>query len=401
MTRSASPSIRGYKYQFLKAIHEVLSLKNDTDILAVEGIEDVEKLLEGGHEAIQVKYLESAKLVPSSIKKPVTLMLEDYVQNCANRKNTSYRLYGHFGHGATENKFWKELAFFKECGTIIERDENNTIDEIKVSVLDAFKKKFNLEIGPSISDLNSQVIKLIEHKLSATTQEAENYYYNNAVNVILELSIQRSAEKRKITKLTFLNQINKKSILFGLWKKIELGEIKYKKDIKTKIKSNFIKPKKRLVLIDAGHLTSDTSGYGFNNLVNDILIHHTPVDQLDTTEVLTLVIKASSSKINEIKRLVLDLGMEYNDGHEGNNFHPGSFDSPMITNNKKNSHKIKTASYHIRIISFDTYMSFLTKIQKPDTVLCVSKEKPPEITDCVTYFLPELNSYKDISDILN
>ncbi|MCP5004711.1 MAG: hypothetical protein GY941_12350 [Planctomycetes bacterium] len=401
MTRSASASIRGYSYQFHKTIYDLLSFDNSSHQIIVEGIEDVEKLMGKKQEAVQIKYQEAKKLTPSVVKKPVMLMLEDYVQNTLARTNTHYRLYGHYGKGVSNKEFWNKIEFFQDCRKSLIEDRDKDIDEIDDSLLGQLKDRFQLEIGPSHGDLEQKVRELLLCELNATEKEVEYYYYNNAVNVILGISILDDPKDRKISKVAFLKKINKKSVLFGLWQKIELGKQKYKAVIKSKLKPDFIKPKKRLVLIDTGSLSADNTGYKLYDLVRDLLHAHNPINQLDNTEPLTLVIQADDNEINGIKSAILEMGLEYNDGHEDTAFSADSFNAHMVINVANRSHKIKKASYHVKIMSATTYEKHILEIEKPHTAIHVTKAAFPYTDGFVYYHISELETYRDISEILN
>ena len=54
--RSAIDTITGYYYQFDKTIIQLLSCENLTDIITVEGIEDIDVDTGGSISAIQCKY---------------------------------------------------------------------------------------------------------------------------------------------------------------------------------------------------------------------------------------------------------------------------------------------------------------------------------------------------------
>lgn len=50
-----------------------------------------------------------------------------------------------------------------------------------------------------------------------TPFEAEHYYYNNALKTIKNIAICETQSEREISKKEFLNEIDKKEILFNRW----------------------------------------------------------------------------------------------------------------------------------------------------------------------------------------
>ena len=54
-TREATATIKGYYYQFDLFILELLQLPSDDDRVCLEGIEDVDRIIDGGINDIQCK----------------------------------------------------------------------------------------------------------------------------------------------------------------------------------------------------------------------------------------------------------------------------------------------------------------------------------------------------------
>ncbi|MER1952125.1 hypothetical protein KC849_17315, partial [Proteus mirabilis] len=95
--REATDTITGYFYQFDKVILELLQQEDINTSICIEGIEDLDIVLNGKTDAIQCKYYAKTEYNHSVIKKPIQLMLKHYSKN--KTKNIKYQLYGHFKSG--------------------------------------------------------------------------------------------------------------------------------------------------------------------------------------------------------------------------------------------------------------------------------------------------------------
>ncbi len=78
-TRAANATIKGYYYQFDTSILKVLELSANSDSITVEGIEDIDINTATENTAIQCKYLSKPQFTNSSVRKPIMLMLEHFV----------------------------------------------------------------------------------------------------------------------------------------------------------------------------------------------------------------------------------------------------------------------------------------------------------------------------------
>ena len=79
--RSAISTIKGYFYQFDKSILEILEQSNETDMVTIEGIEDIDIENSDERNFIQCKYYEKTDFDNSIIRKPIQLMFRHYLEN--------------------------------------------------------------------------------------------------------------------------------------------------------------------------------------------------------------------------------------------------------------------------------------------------------------------------------
>jgi hypothetical protein len=75
MDRSATDTIKGYFYQFDYSILNLLQLENDTDLVQIECIEDIDIHTATDITAVQCKYYAKTEYNHSVIKEPIMFML--------------------------------------------------------------------------------------------------------------------------------------------------------------------------------------------------------------------------------------------------------------------------------------------------------------------------------------
>lgn len=399
MTRSASSSIAGYSYQFHESLLRLLSLSGEEETVVLEGIEDIDL----HNECIQVKYLPSKKLLPSTVQKPASLMLADYVLNYDLRQNTSYRIYAYFGDSSGDGDFLNQTEFYNSCAQLLINNDNNTISEIADEIQIEFKNKLYLEIGEDFESKEKSAKQKLQDAFSSTAQEVDLYYYPNAMNFILAQSIKIDEADRAISKKIFLDFLNKKKILFGIWQKLKRGKESVLLDVKRQLNiSDFNHNKERLVFIDSEYLTRDDSGYGDSQLLMDLVEKHSLVDKNHTATPLIVVMNMEESELNGLKSYLIDNGIEFNDGHEPINFSADAFNKKPVINTKKPLHrKIGRSSYEIKFIHLSTYLEQFDRLNKPHTAVYFSKEMPFDLSDTIQYHVPAVETYRDVNGIIN
>ena len=65
-------------------------------------------------------------------------------------------------------------------------------------------------------------------------EDAEAFYYPNAINVIQSLAIQADVNARKITKARFIAEVNRKDLVFSVWLRKKFGDEYYARAVKKK-----------------------------------------------------------------------------------------------------------------------------------------------------------------------
>lgn len=120
VSRSAHAAIAGYEYQFDNTALKILAAAK-TDVVEIEGIEDIDLHTPQNSEAVQVKYFSGQTYAsPKSLREPVRLMLDHYKTGV----RWDYVLHIHFGDfGVMPDRF--DVAQLKQGLTLNPRAGGN------------------------------------------------------------------------------------------------------------------------------------------------------------------------------------------------------------------------------------------------------------------------------------
>lgn len=237
--RSANATIKGYFYQFDHTIVQLLEAAAPQSSVVVEGIEDID--LEDGDDSVlvQCKYHEGTEYNHSIIKDAVIQMLRHFhSKSCPCKPMFRYRVYGHYKGG--QNKFDADfdLDFLKK--NFLTYEHKAVVHRVHVELgisdvqLENFRSVLNIDIGAqSYDEQQMRVAKLLVTAIpDCTPEDAQVFYYPNAINTIQTLAIQGDAKDRRITKAKFLLAVNRKEIIFSRWLRQKFGNEYYAKLIR-------------------------------------------------------------------------------------------------------------------------------------------------------------------------
>lgn len=228
--RSAVDTIRGYFYQFDYSILKVLRLSKLDDSIAVECIEDVDIRTATEVTAVQCKYYSGTEYNHSVIKPAVMLMLTHFKAiRDHGEPVVRYMLCGHYGSGQHKLALPIDVAFLKQHFLTYSENkvEHRHHEELGLSDADLAEFLSVLEIdinAASFEDQFEQVILELQTAFNCTRFAAEYFYYNNALALMRELSIQHLQANRTITKRTLLERSDTSSVLFNEWFVRKKGE---------------------------------------------------------------------------------------------------------------------------------------------------------------------------------
>ena len=221
--RSAVDTIRGYFYQFDYSILSVLQLSSPDDSIDVEGIEDVDIRTATEVTAVQCKYYSGTEYNHSVIKSAVMYMLRHFKAiKDAGQPVVRYSLRGHYSSGQHKLVLPIGVAFLKQH--FLTYSENKVVhrchDELGLSDADLAEllSLLNIDVNAaSFEDQFAQVIRELQAAYGCTPFEGEYFYYNNALALTRELSIQSLPASRTITKKEFIERSDTSGVLFNEW----------------------------------------------------------------------------------------------------------------------------------------------------------------------------------------
>lgn len=237
--RSANATIKGYFYQFDHTIERLLEAVAPQSSVVVEGIEDID--LDDGDDSalVQCKYYEGTEYNHSVIKDAIIQMLRHFhSKGCPVAQEFRYRIYGHYKGGQGKVPATFDLDFLKN--NFLTYEHKKAVHQVHVELgvtdaqLESFRNLLDIDVhAPSYDEQQKRVAKLLVSQIpGCKAEDAEVFYYPNAINAIQALAVQADANDRKITKAKFLVAVNRKEIVFSLWLRQKFGDEYYAKLIK-------------------------------------------------------------------------------------------------------------------------------------------------------------------------
>lgn len=231
--RSAVHTIRGYFYQFDRSILSILNLAEATESVAIECIEDIDVRTATETTAVQCKYYETTEYNHSVIKQAIIFMLSHYKNGLTNgQPSIKYKLSGHFSSGQGKLVMPFNVDFLKE-NFLTATSKKVTLkkhEELQVSdlELEGFLESLSIDVNAAkFDDQFNTIVRVLAKQFDCSPFAAEFFYYNSALRVIKELSIQANEAWRIITRQEFLKRIDTSSILFDEWFVAKRGKAKY------------------------------------------------------------------------------------------------------------------------------------------------------------------------------
>ncbi len=221
--RSATDTIKGYFYQFDYSIKSILESRIGSDTISIEGIEDIDLKTATDETAIQCKYYAKTEYNHSIIAKPIRYMLAHFIsEKRKNRKAIGYQLYGFYKSGQQKLSLPLSVTELKDKFLTYTEKKVKKYHHLELGLSDLKLSEFlsTLKIDINAEEYETQldsILSLLKFEFKCNDFEAEQYYYNNALKVIKQLSVEEDISARKISKNKFLKQINSKSILFNQW----------------------------------------------------------------------------------------------------------------------------------------------------------------------------------------
>lgn len=379
--RSAHSTILGYLYQFDKTIIELISLTKNSDRLVIEGIEDIDVSAAGTTKAIQCKYYAAQTYYPSTLREPISSMLEHFMQAGGKAKFT-YHLYLHFGDfRAMPASFsltdLKGILTYTPKGktTIKVFDDLGATDQN----LNDFLGCMSIERATNFDAQHTQVLDLLKSELNCDKFDAEAFFYNNSLRYVFDKAIKPTVADRTATKKDFLKTINSKEFIFSRWLLEFKGREEFLKLMRRQLSERkcLLSQKSKGILLSRA-LLSDTT-YTFRKFCQDIIAayYNKGYHRIDAMP-WTFVLDVSIDDVKKFKRDLLDAGVFFTDGYEHVNFTPTMFNRRPIKTKMvqsatgKATDQLADSSYFLKVLTADTYRKHHKNIQALDVFFCDS-----------------------------
>jgi len=217
VARTAEYSIKGYVYQFLRYLSEILVAGEGTKITIEGAVEDIDVITPNLTTAVQCKYHEQTdKFTLGKVYKPILLMLEHFSKNSATPPKIVYRLFCYFPEESgmrslTRTELDTVLATSSELLKVI-------VERIATGVdLDEFLKRFTIEFGQTAQELQESILALLTAK-NFSAEDVEAIIYPTAFQRIVDMATQSTVVDRTVDPAAFLAALHDvRQVTFTRW----------------------------------------------------------------------------------------------------------------------------------------------------------------------------------------
>lgn len=401
-SRSAEASIKGYNYQFLHTIKDILENESDTDENTIEGTEDLDILKEKGLDLIQYKYHEEQSYQNSKVAKPISLMFKYYLENKTD-ENTNYKLFIYLKTtelpDITVNTITDILKIKESRKILSSTDTELTLEDIDnySSEITTFITKLSWKLTQKYNELENDIISIFETSLSLSNEEAKIVYFSNAIKIINDLAIQSDANNRKITKRNLLSKLNLcKNILYTSYILREKSFADLRKIVKRRKTALNIKKNSSTHIVHIHNINRDN----INSLIIDLVKKFCFKDNRSDFTPLVLIISKNNSEYQNFKKSLYEYIDQslllVNDGTEDYTFNINLFNSkPLIVKNKAGN-KINHASFNFKLLSEEVYNNNQSNIKfsNPSLFILDSKESNLSSLTEKQFYLNNLDNHQ-------
>jgi hypothetical protein len=402
-SRAADATIKGYYYQFDTTILKLLDLPSDSDHVIVEGIEDIDINTATDSTTVQCKYLSKPNFINSAVREPIILMLDHYLMSTT-PKNLNYVLYAHFEKekpgsepliGLTE---LKDILTFKESKITKSYFAEKGISDAQLA---DFLKHFKLLFGIDFNLQQQLVLSKLKSKFSCSDFEADTFFYNNALRIVIDKAIIKDANNRKLIKSDFIKNIDSRKLLFNEW----YLKLRTKKQYLDTISKNLqitkaLEPSRsKCIIIGNLILSADNGDLPPSIFIDNLINKYYRINRaFRNAQPLLLVLDCDNSMLTTIKKELISQNIYFNDGYEHIAFNPMVLNRMPVINTASSNTKIVKTSYSVKMISLDTFIAHQKDIEIPKVILHFSKKDCP-YSKSSTYQLFNINYCEDLKDI--
>ena len=347
-SRSAHAAIAGYEYQFDKTALALLSAA-DTDVVQIEGIEDIDLHTLQNSEAVQVKYFAGQVYTsPKSLREPVRLMLEHYKTGA----RWDYVLHIHFGDfGVMPDRL--DVAHLKQSLTKKPR-EGETIEYfagVNDADLEDFCSRLRIVRGDAFATQETALIDALRAAMGCDSDEVLAIYMAKTREFVHERARSDEPSVRSVTRQDLIDWLTVKDFLFDKWQMQKIGADRYLGAQKRKLRSGgFHDPrKKRAIYLEISKDNLEETV----RLCQALARKH--LGRLRSAHPWTAIVGGTPDLVRQLKLGLVRSGVAFNDGHEDLEFQPQAFIEHPVINTRGAGDKLERSSFVLRLVTQDSF----------------------------------------------
>lgn len=205
-------AIKGFLYQFDKAILEILDSKDEYGNIYIENVQDInyDKYI------IQVKHKESSIYSNSKVRDPIIQLIELY----KNDPSKQFCLYGYFKDKEPSTIIFETIEQIDE---ILKYNDEEKTNNLKVKYTQdirlGFIKNFKLCFGEDYVGQFKIVLDFIKREFNLSNNDDAIIYHALIREKLLSISIIQNPSERKTTKKEITQHIEqcKKNVFYNYY----------------------------------------------------------------------------------------------------------------------------------------------------------------------------------------
>lgn len=389
-------AIKGFAYQFDKALNTVLSQSNLHEEVHIEYIQDIDT----ESEVLQIKYKETQEYSDSKVREPILQLIEEYKTN----PDKNYRLYCHFSD-KSDSQTQLTLVELDTILTPINSRAwsskslaiNTRIGLIDTTTREWFIRNFYLHFSPTFqAQFDSTVVKIC--RFFGVDNDLAMVYYGVLVDFLQKVVFfNANPPDRKITlgKLKSHVENGKKLIFNHAFREYKWDEkfISYLKSKKPTLNT-----KKHNIYV-LGPIPN-TSTYTLNDFILDYVKKY---NHRATYDIFPVTFVIDDSQIENVKKSFIRANIRYNDGYESIEFSKYLFlDKPLVNRRTmpwgRVSETINKMSFECYLISKTSIQSICEALLNIDNVIYINADEIPNLISVKEQHYTELsiNEVKEI-----
>ncbi len=333
--RTAEYSIKGYIYQFLRYMDELLAADEGHKVVIEGAVEDIDVISPTWQKAVQCKYHEGAgtdNYTLGKIYKPLLLMMEHFSQNQTPSVPIHYHLYCYFpGQSGTNTLTSADLDVAK--GTT-----DKTLKKIAARIKAFDNKDFLARLTMTFGLPFKEMEQIVQKKLIAAGFHADDVkaiIYPAAFQKVADTSINSDIADRTLERTSFIDGLKTiKSVTLTRWTR----ELATQKEIFKRLRDN---------IGDVMAANSARRHFYINPVgIEDFEINFPPfvkrfieryAFKLLHKHAPAFIIEAKPDMVDGLAEKLYSMKVRAHNGRVGVNFKPDLFFKPPMIVKKKNA----------------------------------------------------------------